>query len=418
MRTPILLYPINPEEIIIMSYPSSTYNRLMVREFAHNTLIQYENKNRNCQKFCLELVRKMYDLGLLSLIIPKVYGGPELPVAELIHVTKELAFGSASFAATFIGNTLGQSAVMLYASEVFKKELCQKITSQYGLWSFAMTEGEVGSDLLATKTIAVRTTDGFVLNGEKNFITNATYSTDMVVFARLFGIDGRDEGISCFYVPGHIEGLKRGPIMEKVGWHKANTGTLLFENIVLPFNYLIGEPGNGLRILTHCLNRSKTLLGGLGVGIAERAMMLAMDRLVAVDRYQKKLTEQPAIRHLLAKIYTKINAAWLLTEQAAKTWDAGQPAVKEASMAKLFSGATAMEVCSQTMELFGARGFFNEFEISRLIMDAKAIEIVEGPSLVQELLIAKEVLKSHGSLIEDQKQSLFTLQKSDLRVAA
>lgn len=401
-----------------MFQSSKIYNRAQVREFARGEVFQYEQNHRNCQKFPIEHVKKMHEIGLLSLLLPKSYGGPELPVTELIHVTRELAFGSASFGATLIGNMLGQSAIMMYAHGELKKELCHKIASQYGLWSFGMTEGDVGSDLLATQTKAFRTKDGFTLKGEKNFITNATYATDMVVFARLFGVDGKDEGISCFYVPGEIEGLKRGPIMDKIGWHKANTGTLLFENIKLPSNYLVGEVGNGLRILTHCLNRSKTLLGGVGVGIAERALNLVFERLAGVERYNKKLSDQSAIRHLLARLYTKVNAAWLLTEQAAKAWDAGQPAVKEASMAKLFSGSTAIEVCSQTMELFGARGFFNDFEISRLMMDAKAIEIVEGPSLVQELLIAKEILKSSSISMEEQKHDLFTLKKSDLRAAA
>jgi alkylation response protein AidB-like acyl-CoA dehydrogenase len=396
---------------------SIQYNRDFVKNFSQEILLKYENENRNCQKFPISLVQKMHELGILNLLIPKKNGGAELPVQELIHTVKSLAYGSPSFAATFIGNMLGHSAVVMYAGEELKASLCQKMNQSFTLWSFGMTESSVGSDLLSTKTMAVRTKDGFILNGEKNFITNGTYSTDMVVFARLFSATNKDEGISCFYVPGNISGLTRGSIMDKIGWQKANTGTIQFKDVQLDKNYLIGEAGNGLRILTHCLNRSKTLLGAVGVGISERAMDLVIERIFGVTRFSKKLSDQPAIRHLLARLYTKVNAAWLLTQQAASTWDIGKSAIKESSMAKLFSGNTAVEVCSQAMELFGARGYFNDYEVSRLLFDAKAIEIVEGPSLVQELLIAKEILKSK-EVNDDHKLNLFELQDSDLREAA
>ncbi len=387
-----------------------------VREFSREISLKYENSNRNCQKFPIDLVYKMYEIGLFQALTPKHFGGDELSVMDLISVARELGYGSASMAATFIGNTLGYSALVMYANEALKQDVCMDMSKKFNLWSFGMTEGETGSDLLSTKTTARKVSDGYVINGEKNFITNATHSTNLVLFARLIDQEGNDEGISCFYVPGNTAGLIRGQVMDKIGWQKANTGTLIFDKLKIPKEYLLGKPGAGLRILTHCLNRSKTLLGAVSVGIGERAIDLAVERLSATKRFSKPLIEQPAIRHLLAKLYTKNQAAWLLTKQAAEAWDSGKPAVKEASMAKLFGGATAVEIASQAMELFGARGFFNDFEISRLIFDAKAIEIVEGPSLVQELLIAKEVLRSYGE-IEGKQSALFDLKQDDLRKA-
>ena len=142
----------------------------------------------------------------------------------------------------------------------------------------------------------------------------------------------------------------------------------------------------------------------MGVGLCERAIDLVIERLSMTNRYEKPLITQPAIRHLLARMHTERDAAWMLTCLAASTWDSGNFAVKEASMAKLFSGRTAVSVTSQALELFGARGLFNDYEVSRLWRDAKAIEIVEGPSLVQELLIAKQVIpnpKKQGVTTED-----------------
>jgi alkylation response protein AidB-like acyl-CoA dehydrogenase len=280
---------------------------------------------------------------------------------------------------------------------------------KFSLWSFAMTEAGAGSDLANIKTHAKRVPGGFILNGEKNFITNANHSSHMAIFAQL-----GDEGISCFYVNGDREGLTRGPAFQKIGWKKANTGSLLFKDVFIPDRHLLGEPGQGLRILTHCLNRSKTLLGAMGVGISQRAFDLCVERLLTTERFEKSLLDQSAIRHQLARMATQMESAWMMVARAAATWDAGLAAVKESSMAKLVGGSTAVDIADQAMELFGARGFLQDFEVSRLVSDAKAIEIVEGPTLVQELLVAREILPR----AKKKKADLYSLQPSDLKKKA
>jgi alkylation response protein AidB-like acyl-CoA dehydrogenase len=357
----------------------------------------------------MEIPRMLHEKGFLQLITPKIYGGQGAEVADLIWVIRELSYGSPSVAATYIGNLLGYSAVLLYAKDDLRETLAREHLMKFSLWSFAMTEGGAGSDLANIATRARRVPGGFVLNGEKNFITNASHSSHMAIFAQL-----GDEGISCFYIKGDQEGLSRGPAFTKICWKKANTGTLLFKDVFVPESHLLGEPGRGLRILTHCLNRSKTLLGAMGVGISQRAVDLCIERLQATERFEKALIDQPAIRHQLARMATQTESAWMMVARAAATWDAGLAAVKESSMAKLVGGSTAVSVADQAMELFGARGLFQDYEVSRLLSDAKAIEIVEGPSLVQELLIAKEILP-HGK--KKKKADLYTLQPSDLKKA-
>lgn len=252
-----------------------------------------------------------------------------------------------------------------------------------------MTEAVCGSNLQMIQTKAIETKDGFVIIGEKNFITNATHSNHLSVFARLYSESGSDLGVTCFYVPGDTPGLLRGPVMKKFGWKKANTGTLYLRDVRIPKQYLIGKPGAGLEILAHCLSRSKILLAAIAQGICDRAFDLTSKRLSETERFGKALLEQTSIRQLLARLLTKSEAAWLLTSQAAATWDSQKSAVEASSMAKLFAGNVATEVTKETMELFGAQGYFLDFEISRLWEDAKATEIVEGASFVQEILIAK-----------------------------
>jgi alkylation response protein AidB-like acyl-CoA dehydrogenase len=335
----------------------------------------------------------------------------------LIWITRELAYGSPGVAATFIGNLLGYSTVVLYAKEPLRREVCERNQEKFGLWSFGMTEALCGSDLLKTATRAKRVPGGFLINGEKNFITNSLVSDEMGVFANVQAPNGTLEGLTCFYVSASSPGVSRGEVMDKMGWRDSITGTLHFKDVFVPAAHILGEVGEGLKILTHCLNRSKTLLAASGVGLSFRAIDILTERLHSTERHDKTLLEQPTLRHELARMHTEVEAAWMLTCLAASTWDSGNFAVKEASMAKLFSGHAAVKITGQALELFGARGFFNTYEISRLWRDTKAIEIVEGPSQVQELLIAKQVLPKKKASEVQEKDPYALTQIPFLKVA-
>lgn len=363
-----------------------------VQEFVRTVVAPKAHQNDRAACFDLETTRELWNRGLLNVIAPKEYGGPGIPVSDLVWIARELGYGSGGVAATFIGNLLGFSAMVMYSGPELREKLVKQNLASYQLWSFAMTEKGCGSDLEKTATTARRVPGGYSLSGEKNFITNATHSTQLAVFASVVNEKGEPEGITCFYVPGDSPGLRRGDAVDKMGWRESNTGHLHFENVFIPEAHRLGSIGHGLRVLTHCLNRSKTLLGAVSVGLSYRALDLVTERLLTTERYSHPLLEQGAIRHILANLHTEVEAAWLLTSRAAAVWDSGDFAVKEASMAKLFGGRTSTKVTNQAVELFGARGFLNDFEVGRLMRDSKAIEIVEGPSLVQELLIAKKVL--------------------------
>lgn len=379
---------------------SSEIDLQPIKDFVHKKVLPGSQERDEKGEFNLNLTQEMHELGILKVITPKEFKGPELPVADLIWVARTLGYGSASIAATFIGNLLGYSAVILYGNPALRKKVCTKFEAEYGLWSFGMTEKGCGSDLEKTATRAVKTKDGYILNGEKNFITNGTYATDISIFAQTYGENGERLGISCFYVPGNSEGLTRGPGEKKLGWRESNTGHLFLKNVSIPSENLLGKEGQGLKILTHCLNRSKTLLGAVGVGICDRAFEITINRLTETQRFDQPLIDKHSIRHVLSRLAVKAECAWLLACQAAAVWDNNDFAIKEASMAKLYGGETATEVTGKCVELFGARGYLADSEISKLYRDAKAIEIVEGPTLVQELLISKFVInpgKSHST---------------------
>jgi len=363
-----------------------------LRELVREKVIPSEAYDLENKRFEIEIYQELHDLGILQLITPKIYGGQEASVTDLAWVYREIGYGSVSTAATALGNLLGYSSVVLYGNDDLRSRLCGQYLKEFSLWSFGMSEADVGSDLTQTKTVAREVPGGYILNGEKNFITNASLAKHICVFARLIDGKGNDRGVTCFYLAGDNPGLARGATYDKMAMRKANTGTLIFKDAFIPQEHLLGGPGNGLKVLGHCLNRSKTMMAAMGVGVCHRALDLVYERLAGTTRFNKTLIEQPVIRHLLVQMNTQVEAAWLMVCNACVAWEKDDLATTRASMAKLFCGATAVEVTNQAVELFGSRGLFNDHEVSRLYRDAKSLEIIEGPSFVQELLIAREIL--------------------------
>lgn len=383
---------------------SSEYDLSKLKEFVEKQVIPKAMLNDEKHEFDLETTLELYKLGLLNVVSPKRFGGQDHPVRNLISITCELAYGSVGVAATFIANTLGYSPFVLYGNELLLETISREFEKSFKLWSFAVTEKGCGSDLEKTATVACRVPGGFEIEGEKNFITNSKFCTDLCVLANVISENGQKEGLSFFYVPGNTPGLVRGDSVKKIGWRESNTAHLKFEKVFVKDQYLIGRVGEGLKIFSECLSRSKTLMAAMSIGLSYRALDLAQERLGGVERFGKPLIEQSAIRHLLARLHTKVEASWLMTARSAATWDQFGQAIKESSMAKLMAGQTAMEVASQVAELFGARGYLMEYEVSRIFRDAKAMEIVEGPSLVQELIISKQVLPRKNSRAKDKSE--------------
>lgn len=365
-----------------------------ITDFVDNFVLPRSQVFDEAAEFDPEMPHHLYRLGFLRSLVPKKNGGTEWPLTDLIWVGRKIGYGSSGVGATFIGNILGFSAVASFAEGSLKDRLFERVLNHYTLWSFAMTERHCGSDLEKIKTQARRTSDGYILSGEKNYITNATYSTDLVVFAQEKDENGVSKGISCFYVPGDSPNLERGAGEKKLGWRESNTGHLRFKDIHLPIENRLGEAGTGIQILTHCLSRSKTLVGSVGVGICDRALDLTFDRLQSTDRYDRPLLDRPTLRHALTRLMMKTEAAWLLVCKAAGTWDSGSPCIQESSLAKLAAGEIATEVTSRCVEFSGVHGYLMENEIQRLYRDAKAVEIVEGSNFIQEVIASKFMPKA------------------------
>ncbi len=369
--------------------PSVNLNELF--RFVKEVIIP---RSRGCdatEEFPWDVYENLHRQGWLQAFIPKELGGAGLCTTDLASIARMIAYGSAGVFSTFTVNILGMSPVLLYGSRELKERLGRDFLENFYLWSYAMTEPDTGSHIAQTQTRARKIKDGYLLSGKKCFITNATYSKHLSVFARIEGSDPEKPEICVFYVPGDSKGLSRGVPMKKLGQHDSNTAELFFDEVFVPEQHRIGAEGQGLRIAFHCLQRSKTLIAAAAVGMCDRAMDLAQNHLAHRELYGEPLLKLPVIHHQLAQLQTEAQAAWLLTCLAAKTWECGDFAVKEASMAKLFATHTAVQYISEVLELFGGYGYSCEYEIEKLYRDVRVLEIYEGPTLVQQQLIAREL---------------------------
>jgi len=353
--------------------------------------------------------KDLSDLGFLTCGIPGKFKGPGLTMSHMIDIAREISYGSAGIALSTTVTWFAQAVLDTYANDLIKDKVYSNCLNEMALLSFCMTEPNAGTDVRQIETRAVQKGDRFLISGEKCFITNASLSSHLIVFARVEnpkrgGI--LKDGISAFYVPGNSQGLTRGSNISKLGLRESNTGGLFFDQVEVPQDHLLGEVGQGLKILNHCIQWSKTLLAAICSGIGDRVFDLLSEYLRGRRHYGKSLIDLPTIRCQIAEHQTETQAAWLLTCLAANLLDSGQLAVKEASMAKDYCSNVIFRFASEALELFGSYGYTTEFEIERLFRDARAFKIVEGASLVQKSIIAKELFgnPTHESTVRSSNK--------------
>ena len=380
-----------------MKFPQSIavgteVNLESLREFVSAKVIAAAATHDKDDGFPLEIYRELHRLGWLQAFIPREFGGGGLPTSDLIHIAREVAYGSSGVYTSACVLPLALTPIIHFAQPRLRATLCEDFVRNFQLWSFCFTEPDAGFDINSLKTTASKVPGGYLLNGVKCFITNAGVADHLTVIARN---PNAERTISAFYVPANSPGVTRGKPLEKMGQRCSNTSELFFEKVFIPDEHLIGVEGQGFKIAYHTLQRNKTLVSAAAVGVSLRAMDLITEHLAHRIRYEKPLLAQPMIQGLLAQLQTEIEASWLLTCRSAATWDAGVSAVKEASMAKLFATHTAVKVVSEIVELFGGYGYCREFEIERLHRDVRVLEIYEGSSFIQQTLIARELFGKH-----------------------
>ena len=365
----------------------------MVRDFAKTEVEPIARELDEQEKFPKDLVAKMGKLGLMGIMVPERYGGSGLDMTSFATAIIELGRIDASVAITMAAhNSLGTLPLLLFGDEDQKKSYLPRLASGETLGAFGLTEPDAGSDAGSTKTKAVRQGDEYIVNGGKIFITNAG-EAGILSFTSQVIEEGNSIGIAAFIIPTDTPGLEIGKKEKKMGWKASDTRQLYFKDMKIPLSAMLGTPENGFKTFMKTLASGRISIGALSVGTALGAYEKALHYSKERNAFNKPIHEFQSIGFKLSDMATKIEASKLLVFHAAWLKDQGKPINKEAAMAKLFASETAMEVTREAIQVHGGYGYVKDYDVERFFRDAKILEIGEGTSEIQRMIISREILK-------------------------
>ncbi len=367
--------------------------RNMVREFAEKEIEPVAAELDEKEIYPHEILKKMAGLGLLGILIPTEYGGAGLDTVSYAIVIEEISKKCASTGVvTSVHNSLVSDPIIKYGTEEQKKKYLPILAKGEQIGAFAGTEANAGTDLAAMETTAVLDGDHYVINGSKMFITSGSEAGIHIVFAVTDKSAGY-KGISAFIVEADTEGFQVGSIFEKMGIHASLTSELIFEDMRVPKENLLGEEGQGFKIALATLDGGRIGIAAQAVGIAQRALEESIEYSQQRQQFGRPISKFQAIQWKIADMATSVEASRLLLHKAAFAKDQGGRFSKEAAMAKLFASETAVKAALEGVQIHGGYGYIKEYTVERLFRDAKITEIYEGTSEAQRMVIANCLLR-------------------------
>ncbi len=368
--------------------------RDMTRDFARSKLAPIAAGIDESGEFPEATVKEMGQLGLLGLQVPPEDGGTWMDTASYAMVVEELGKVCGSHGLTVAAhNSLGCWPIWKYGTPEQKERWLKPACQGEFLLSFGLTEAEAGSDAGGTQTTAVRDGDEWVLNGTKQWITNAHYAGALIITAVTDPDVSVGKGISAFIVPTDTPGFTVEKKEDKLGMRASDTAPLVLEDVRLPADALLGEEGAGFRYFMATLDGGRISIAALALGIAEGAFAVARDYAKERIQFGKPIAKQQAVAFMLADMSTQIDAAKLLIYEACRLEDAHEPFGDASAKAKLFASEMAMKVTYDAIQVLGGYGFCREYPVERMYRDAKLCTIGEGTSEIQRMVIARNVLE-------------------------
>jgi acyl-CoA dehydrogenase len=337
-----------------------------------------------------DIIEKAHAVGLMNPHVPEEYGGAGLSSFDGMLMGEELSWGCAGIAVSIIANSLGSGPVLLAGTDDQKRKWLVPLIESPILCSFGLTEPNAGSDVSGIQTTAVREGDEYVINGSKMFITNAGHAAWIVVFASTDKSQGH-KGLSAFVVPTDLEGVTVEKHLDKMGQRATDTSAIAFQDVRVPADNLLGEEGEGFKIAMRTLDHTRPGTAVGAVGVARAAYEYAVEYSRTRVQFGQPIAMNQGVNFLIADMATEIEAARLLTWQAAWLFDQGKRATLQSSFAKRFASDTAMKVTTDAVQIFGGYGYIKEYPVEKLMRDAKLFQIYEGTSQIQRLVIAREI---------------------------
>ncbi len=363
--------------------------RKTIREFAEEEVAPGALDRDRTKQFPKEIFSNLAELGMMGLPFPEEYGGAGADTISFAIVTEELSRVCASTGITYSAHiSLGGAPLHLFGTEEQKEMYLRPICLGESFGAFGLTEPNAGSDAGGTQTVAEADGDDYVINGNKCYITNASYAKHLALTAVTGKVQGKKE-ITAIIVPTDAEGFTVIDNYEKMGLHSSNTTELVLENVRVPQENILGERGKGFQQFLKTLDGGRIGIGAMAVGIAQGAFEKALQYSKERKQFGKTLSQFQVTQFKLADMAMKIELARNMVYKAAWLKDQGRPFSKEASMCKLYASEMCMEVADQAIQIHGGYGYMKEYHVERYLRDAKLLEIGEGTSEVQRMVISR-----------------------------
>jgi butyryl-CoA dehydrogenase len=378
-----MAYQLNEEQRMI---------RAMVREFAREVVLPTAAERDRTKEFPAENLKKMGELGLMGMNVPPEYNGAGVDSVSYSLALQEIGYACASTAVVMsVHNSVACGPVYLYGSEYQKETYLKPLAAGNMLGSFALTETGAGSDPASQKTKAVKDGDSYVINGTKMFITSGKNS-DLTVVTAYTDRGKKHRGISAFVVEKGTPGFHVGKEEDKMGLRASDTTELIFEDCRVPSENLLGQEGDGFVIAMASLDGGRIGIASKSVGLAQACLDAAVSYAKERVQFNKPISRFQGIRWMIADMATQIEAARLLTFNAAAMKDRGENFSGAASMAKVFASEMANKVAYQALQIHGGYGYMKEFPVERYYRDVRVFTIYEGTSEIQRIVIANHII--------------------------
>jgi acyl-CoA dehydrogenase len=338
-----------------------------------------------------EIIEKAWEVGLMNTHIPEEYGGPGLDYVTGCIIEEEMGWGCSGIGTSLMCNGLATAPIVIGGSEEVKRRYLGMLSEEPKLASFCLTEPDAGSDVSGMKTTAVKQGDKYVINGSKCFITNGSHASYYTVYAKTDKEAGH-RGISAFVVDRDLDGVTVDKKEDKLGQRASNTATISFDEVEIPAANMLGEENKGFKLAMMTLDRTRPGVAAMATGIARAAFEFATEYSKQRVQFGVPIAMHQAIQFMIADMATKVEASRLLVWKSAAQLDQGQRNTLVSSHAKRFAADSAMEVTTDAVQVYGGYGFIKEYPVEKLMRDAKIMQLYEGTSQIQRLVIAREVL--------------------------
>ncbi|MCB0879793.1 MAG: acyl-CoA dehydrogenase family protein [Thermoleophilia bacterium] len=365
--------------------------RQLARDFAKTEIMPAAAHHDETGEFPTEIVKKAWEAGLLNTKIPEAYGGLGLGVFESCIIAEELGYGCTGITTAIEANNLAEAPLIVAASDSVKKRFLAPMTESFQMAAYCVTEPGAGSDVAGVKTTAVKKGDKFVLNGTKQWITNAAKADWYFVLAKTDPEAGH-RGMTGFVVPRDSPGVSVGRKEKNMGQRASDTRQVVFEDVEVPADNVVGEVGHGFKVAMAAFDVTRPMVAAAAVGLARRAMDESIAYAKERKTFGRPIANHQAIAFMIADMATSVEAAQMLVWKSALLYDQGKRNSLFAAHAKRFAADEAMRIATDAVQVFGGYGFNTEYPVEKLMRDAKIFQIYEGTSQIQRLVIAKELM--------------------------